>query len=293
MNERTKGILLMALASIGFGVVPILVKFTTFKFSAIISTFLTYLLSMILILPLFFYKKKANEFLEAKPKAKLLAFSLGFFAVIVAWLAFVKAVELIGATVSLTIIQMQPIFVLFLGLIFLKEKVNLSEIFAVILVLVAIPMIGIGKLSFEVTVRGVFLSLVACFSFAICTVIGRYLAKIISPLTILTLRVTSGVILLIPLLFFANLNELLTINLMDFGILLGIVLTGSLVPYLLYYESLKRIKAITGSVIETSAPIVTAAASYSLLHEVLTTTQYMGIAIAIIGIIIISKAREV
>lgn len=292
MDERTKGILLMILASIGFGSYSLIIKFLSPKFSPITLSFAVYLLSFLFILPLFVHTKKVSEFSQASSKVKLLAISVGFFGIILGWLSFIYAIGFIGPTLSTTIVQMQPIFVLLLGWIFLKEKVNRKELFATCLILIAILMMGLGNADFNVTAQGIILSLLSCFSFAICTVLGRYLTQSLSSLTILTIRIISGTILLIPLLLFANVNELFTISFNDFLLLMGIVVTGTLVPYLLYYESLKRIKAILGSLIEVFAPIITAIGSYFLFAEVLALFQYLGILLAIVGVVIITASKE-
>ncbi len=282
----------MLLASLGFGSYSLILKFLSHKFSPITLSFAVYLMSFLFILPLFVHAKKVSEFSKVSPKVKLLAISVGFFGIILGWLSFIYAIGFIGPTLSTTIVQMQPIFVLLLGWIFLKETINKKELFATCLILIAILMMGLGNADFNITVQGILLSLFSCFSFAICTVLGRYLTKSLSSLTILTVRIISGTIFLIPLLLFSNVTELFQISFNDFLLLFGIVVTGTLVPYLFYYESLKRIKAILGSLIEVFAPIITAIGSFILFAEVLALVQYLGILLALVGVVIITISKE-
>lgn len=58
---------------------------------------------------------------------------------------------------------------------------------------------------------------------------------------------------------------------------------------MLYYEGLKRIKAAQASALELSTPFFAALLGFSILAEIVTFMQMLGIASLFVGIYFLSK----
>ena len=74
-----------------------------------------------------------------------------------------------------------------------------------------------------------------------------------------------------------------------YQVLVGLVVC---VGTILYYESMKRIKAAQVSALELSTPFFAVVFAFLILGEVVTVMQISGIVLLVIGVFLISRKEE-
>ena len=72
-------------------------------------------------------------------------------------------------------------------------------------------------------------------------------------------------------------------------ILVGVIVG---VGTILYYESMKRIKAAQVSAMELSTPFFAALLGFLVLHEIVTVMQILGMVLLFVGVCLLSRKEE-
>jgi drug/metabolite transporter (DMT)-like permease len=75
------------------------------------------------------------------------------------------------------------------------------------------------------------------------------------------------------------------------ALLLGVVLVGTIVPFLLLVGSLRHIPATRAGVTAMFEPVAGALVAYAWLGEELSSVQLLGGAIVLVGILLAQSAR--
>ena len=86
-------------------------------------------------------------------------------------------------------------------------------------------------------------------------------------------------------------GSLVSTTLPVWALLLGVVLVGTIVPFLLLLAALRHLSATRAGVTAMFEPVAGALVAYALLGESLTGTQFVGGAIVLAGILLAQTAR--
>ena len=76
------------------------------------------------------------------------------------------------------------------------------------------------------------------------------------------------------------------------ALILWIVVTATVIPYLLTVAAIRELSASTSSVIAMLEPIIAGVIAWWLLNEAFNTTQLIGCAVLLVGIYLADKARS-
>ena len=166
-----KGYLYIAITTILFSSMEIVLKSISNSFSPIQLTFERFFFGGLILLPFAIKSLKSKDISINKEDIKQFLF-LGFMCVVVSMIFYQLAVTHTKASVVAVIFSCNPVFVMLFASIFLKEKIYSHNIVSLILEVIGIIII-INPLSIKLSPIGVTLTLLAAITFALYGVLGK------------------------------------------------------------------------------------------------------------------------
>lgn len=285
MNTKQLGVITILLASIIWALEPILAKLS-FENSDFLHT--SAIRAMVAALTAFVYlmltKKSALHMTRTQFSPLLYIAVVGTLIADFMYFVALSQIPVINAVI---IGHMQPIFIITFGFFFLKsDTLTRFDYLGIALLILSALLVTTrtmeNLLALRFGILGDIIVLVATIAWATSAIVMRkYLTKMNagtitfyrfffpSLVFIAYLGVTSS-------LFIANIYQICI------GLIIGI---GTI----LYYEGLKRLKAVQVSGLELSTPFFAAILAFFLLDETLTIMQIVGVVLLFGGVYLISK----
>lgn len=197
------------------------------------------------------------------------------------------SIERIDLSLYGLLVKIQPIFVIILAYIFLKEKIVLNKIPYMACAILSSFLISYndGIDLTEVKLIGIIAAILTALSFSISTITGKALMqKDITPDQTTIIRFFLGAFLLTPALFFEPLIKTEFLNLQTtLWLFLGIICSAS--AFILYYKSLKHLGAIKATILELLMPIFTVSMGVIFLNETLSILQVAASILLVLSIV--------
>lgn len=284
MNRKYAGVLAVICASVMWAIEPVLAKLSyqnsDFLYTSAIRAFVVTLVALA-----YMAAKKASPRVERK-QLPVLAY-IGIVGTLFADLLYFFSMTKIPVVNVVLIGHMQPVFIILIGFLLLKEeKLARFDYAGIALMMLSALMVSTGTIGNLQSMRfgtlGDVLVLISTISWATAAiavrkyltgmnagVIAFYRFLIASTAFAVYLSATSGIAV-------ANIYQIMV------GVVVG-------VGTILYYEGLKRIKAAQVSALELSAPFFAAVIAFAVLGEILTLLQIAGIMMLFPGIYYLSK----
>jgi len=226
----------------------------------------------------------------------LLFLILGVFAIALQRISYFYAVDLTTATVAAILFYTYPIFVTLSASYFLKEKITSRVLLAIVLTFLGVALVVrvYDTSSLNVNLAGLIFGLLSSLLFALYFMITKKLRNRYGGWTLTLYGDGIGALTLIPVISF-SLPEITKFSLQLWLLIFSIAWIPSLLAYLLYSYALKYVKASKGSVLSVIEPFSAALFSTALIGESLEKPQIIGIALALIGVVLLfqmGKARS-
>jgi drug/metabolite transporter (DMT)-like permease len=303
MNSKKRGPLIVFLASLLWASDgPFRKPLLAGGLGAGFISFLEHIFNSIACLPGLIKNRVQFKTVTAKQWAGLLYIGAGASAL--GALMFVKGAVAMNYnfTVAALLQKLQPIFAIFLAVIFLKEKLQPKFWLLAIPALVGAYLVTFGATSPQVlwqsagkiSILGPCLAIGAAVLWAGGTVVGRSLMQD------LNLQFVNGMRFVFGLFFLSG--YVFIFEHMQFGqmtgffwrnILIIAMLTGFF-ALLLYYYGLKSTKASTATLMELGYPLALTAVNWKFLGITLTVWQIFGAIILLVSVtlIVLSENKE-
>lgn len=209
---------------------------------------------------------------------------------VVADLAYYFSLTRIPVINAVLIGHMQPIFIVLLGFIVLKEdKLTSFDYLGILIMLIAgllvttKTMANLTALRFGTT--GDLFVLLATFAWATTGIVMRKYLRNMNAGVLVFYRFSIGAVVFVAYLLIKSSVRISNIYQVLVGIVVGV---GSI----LYYESLKRIKAAQVSALELCTPFFAAFLGFVVLKEAITIMQLFGIGLLFAGVHFLSRKEE-
>ncbi|MCC9309482.1 EamA family transporter [Kitasatospora sp. RB6PN24] len=203
---------------------------------------------------------------------------------------FLAAYHLPGGVAAL-MGSVQPMIVLLLGAVLLREKVLPQHIASCVLGAAGIALLVLGP---KAGLDGI--GVVAGLLGALCMASGIVLVKRwgrpdgVSLLTFTGWQLTVGGLLLLPIcLGTETLPDHLTWKNIGGFAYLGLI--GALIAYVLWFRGLSRLPALAASFLSFASPLCATVLGYVFLHQSLNAVQLVG-AVAVIAAVVIGQPRQ-
>ena len=228
------------------------------------------------------------------PKNIFFALLSGIF-VVFNWILLFKSFQLASITIGNVSYYLQPIFLIILGILFLKEQVSLMQCGFILLTTCGVILTSDLHLSQIDGGNYLFLGMLAAIGAGLLYSFATLIIKCVdglSPSLLTLMQLTLGAVILLPgidLNHFYHLSHNAWMNVL----LIGVVHTA--LAYILYYHSLKKVNITLIAIISYLDPIVAILSDVVFFNRHLGMLQYLGILLTFIGsyFVITLKGRNV
>ncbi|MDH4210055.1 MAG: DMT family transporter [candidate division WOR-3 bacterium] len=274
-------------ASVMWAIEPVMVKLS-YQTTDVLSTFATRSIFCLITIAAYMLVTGTRFRVEMKYLPKLVYLSIA--ATLFADLMYVYALSKVQVINAVLIGHMQPIFIVLIGFVFLKDdRITKFDYLGILFMIVAGLLVTSRTLNNLVAVRigtvGDLYVLLATISWATTAIVARRYLKGLNAAIIAFYRFFfAGVVFVIYLMFLRG----ITINNI-YQILLGVIIG---VGTVLYYEGIKLIKAAQVSALELSTPLFATVLGFLVLKETITTMQFIGILALLGGIYFLSRKER-
>lgn len=288
MKQKTIGVLAILGASIMWAIDPILARLSYYNSdfvhtTAIRSVFIVLVATIYVIMV-----NKGNFKVNKKQLSALMYIALA--ATIIAQLLYFYAISKTPIVNAVLISHMQPIFIVLMGYIVLKEEtLSKYDYFGIFLMMIAGLLVTTRTLDNLYSLKlGTFedmLILVSAILWATTYIATRKYLKGLNSGVITFYRYIIGGIVICGYVILTSKLKIVNIYQVVIGLVGGI---GAI----LGYEGLKRLKAAQVSALELSTPFFAAILSFFILGEITTLMQIIGIVFLFVGVYFLSKREE-
>ena len=219
---------------------------------------------------------------------------IGFFGITLSNILFFYGVTLTSGINSAILLQIEPIYSLFIGYVFLNERITLKQIIFT-LVIISGTLTVLYKGNFIVN-WGDYLVLFTPICWQITHLQSKKLMakdKNISPLIIATVRTLYGGVLLFIVNYIWGVNQFNRLN--DTKILFIIFfqgIAGFALQYSVWYEAIKRINLSKATALVCVYPIFSIILAWFVLKEIPVINQLIGLGIIMLGIFGLSGIKS-
>lgn len=203
--------------------------------------------------------------------------------IILNWVFLFSAFPKTSISLATIVYHVNPFIIMYLGVLFLHEKLTKSAIFWTVLAFLGlIIIIGLDRTTFSFDgLLGLGLVLFATTIYSISVLITKKIVEI-PPLLIVFVQTLTGTVLMLP---FALLK--LDINGYQWFYLIGLGVFHTALLYFLMYSAIKKIPLNNVAILSFIYPISTVIFDYFFFNHLLTGTQILGgllILLSVLGV---------
>jgi drug/metabolite transporter (DMT)-like permease len=289
VKNKTVGIIAILVASIMWAIEPIFVKLSYQNSDFLQTNTIRAIFALIVAFLYILIRRKPKELKLLKKDYSSIIY-IALVATLFADFMYVYSLSQVPVVNAVIIGHLQPIFIVIFGFFILKsDKLTYYDyigIFLLILSGVFVTTRNIDNLiSFRIGTIGDLFVLSATIAWATTAIVTRKYLRHLNTGVLTFYRFSIASIVLSIFLIVNNRFFIANIYQVAVGIIIGI---GTI----LYYESLRRIKAAQTSALELSTPVFATVLAYFLLSETPTFMQFIGVILLLFGLFFISKREE-
>lgn len=200
-------------------------------------------------------------------------------------------IKLTGSpTLSAMTIATIPIFSIFAGIVFFREKINAVNVLGIILSLGGIVLVAMAKGELgEHFICGVVFLLIAVVSEVCHASITKKLSDRYSSRNIVMYQFLIGSVYLLPLFIFKGLEDFNAETYLSWETwkpVLCLSVLCSSVAFSLWVGTIKKLGVAKSSIFTALIPVASAIIAWMCGHELLNIRQWAGVAICTVGVIL-------
>jgi len=288
MNVKSIGILSVLLASFLWALEPVLAKLSYQNSDFLHTLAVRAILVTLTALVYGGITNKANFKIDRRQLSALVYVAV--VANILGDIAYFFALTQVPVTNAVVIGYMQPIFIVMMGFLFLREdRLSRFDYLGIMVMMMAGFLIATRSsenlLMLRVGTYGDLVVLSATVAWSTTTIAVRKYLREMNAGVVTFYRFLFASLALAAYLVFSS--DLGAVNM--YQVMIGIVVG---VGTLLYVEGLKRNKAAEVSALEMSTPFFAAVLSFLALGELVTQLQIVGMVLLLIGAFFLSRKEE-
>jgi drug/metabolite transporter (DMT)-like permease len=220
-------------------------------------------------------------------------FFLGFFGVICYHFALNYGEQYISAGAASLIITTIPIFIVFLALIFLSEKISFNIILGILFSSLGVIIIILyGSTNIIIEIEYIFSAiavLFAAFLGAIYTVAGKKFLRKYSPLSLTIYAILIGSLGMLPFINKSIFEEVINLSSLGWMAIIFLALFPTVIGYVMWYVALDFKPASELGIYLYLMPMLSTILSFFLLNERITILFIFGGLLIILGLFIVNR----
>lgn len=292
-TDSIKNYILMGFAVLFWGASFVFIKIVYRYVGPITMIFSRLVIATLILMSVYLFNKK-REIVERRDY--LTFFLMGFTEPFLYFIGEGYGMQYVSSTHASVIIATIPVFAMLSAVLFYKEKISRLNMLGVIISFSGI-IIMIGRTIFqeEGSVIGILLMFFAVIAAVANSLLIYRLGNKYSSLTIITMQNLVGAILFLPMFFLLEFNSVdITILNREFWLsILFLAIFPSVLSFLLYISTLKKIGITKTSAFSNAIPIITGIISFILLGNRFSPREVLGITVVIIGLFLTQRSEEV
>ncbi len=239
---------------------------------------------------------KIKDYVEMEARDFFVALGLGVFGFFFYQILTFSALARIPASMNAVLVSTNVVFITLLAGLLLSEKVRAITVFGIALAFAGVIFVTFNRgfvLSKTIDVLGCGFSILAALSFSFYSVLGKRVLMRNDPLTIASLALLSGAILLnILTAFTVGYDEIVSAGTGAFLLMIFLGLTMIGVAYPLWFACLKHIRASQVAIYIYLTPVFAVILSMLILKESFSWLFWLGCAFILGGIIFINIVTQ-
>lgn len=269
-----------------FGTIGIFVKYLTLP-----SGFLVFLrasIGLLFLLPFVFFRRNGNTL--GSIKKNLIPIILSGAALGANWVLLFEAYRYTDVSIATLCYYLAPVFIVGFSPLVLKERLNPQKIIGITVALCGMVLVsGVFSGVESANPTGVILGVLAAVLYATVVFINKRI-KDIDPYDKTACQFAVSLIITLPYSLF---TEQISSDMFNFRSIIlilavGVIHTG--VAYVMYFSSLKDVKAHTAAIFSYIDPILALVLSFLILKETMGVLEAIG-AILVLGGAFLSEIR--
>ena len=285
MNQKAIGVIAILIAAVMWSLEPSLIKFSYTNSDYLHTTAIRAIFIALTALVYIFLTGTGNFKLNKKQFSVLAILAL--VATVFGELIFLYALTKTSIVNVVVLAHMQPVFIVLFGYFVLKiDKLNKIDYAGMALMIIAGMMVTTktfqNLISFNIWTSTDLLVIASTVAWAATAILARkYLHELDAGVVVfyrytIASLVLCAYVIATSKLFIANIYQVIA------GIVVGIGI-------IMYYESIKRIKAAQAGALELSAPFFAAILGYIFFRETITIIQFAGMLLMFVGVYFLSR----
>jgi drug/metabolite transporter (DMT)-like permease len=288
MNSKKTGILAILGASLMWSLEPIFAKLA-YANSDFLQTSAIRAIVVVLTALLYVFITGIRRLKVTKNQFSTIVY-IAIAGTLVGDLLYFFALTKISVLNAVMIGHMQPIFIILIGFFFLKEdKLTKFDYLGIFTMITAGVFVTTKTLENLLMIRlgtvGDIYVLMATVAWATTAIVTR---KYLRELNAGVVTFYRYLIASMVFVFYLSLRSSLVLSNI-YQILVGVIVGAGTI---LYYESMKRLKAAQVSAMELSTPFFAALLGFIILREGVTVMQISGMVLLFVGVCLLSKKEE-
>ena len=210
------------------------------------------------------------------------------------WVFLFKAFEVMSITITITLYNLAPIFVLIIGSLFLKEKMTLTSLLAIVTCFLgSVFIIGIQNFDSltDFVSSGFGWAILSAICFAMTMLIGKGITEL-SAYAMTFVQASIGILMLFP---FMNFTVFIGLSDSNWYYILGTGLIHTGFVYYLFFNSLRKLSTVVISALVFVDPVVAILLDTIILDFQPSILQTIGILLIFGGIVytIVKQEKKV
>jgi len=273
MKDSLRGVILIALAAFFWSVSGVFVRILS-NIDTIVISFYKVFFGFLALFAVWLLLKRKTSLI---PKKERLHIIMAGITVLLINFCFINAVKLSTISTAVLLFYTAPVFLIILGIIFLKEKIRKISIFSLLISLIGVLLISGTKLN-NLFSAGIIFGVVGGFVFSLQLLLGKILSKKYSGFMSSLWMNFIATIFLIPFFTLVSLQQMFTL------MIYGIISSG--IAIACYFEGAKYVKAQVVGILILLDPIFATIWSVFLFNEPLTLMGIFGGTLILAAIVI-------
>lgn len=295
-KQQNLGILFALLGSLLFSTKAIFVKLS---YQHEIDSVSLLLLRMIFALPFYLFMimrelgSKWNQWMVIKKKYWLALVGSALMGYYLSSLLDFLGLQYIGASVERLILFIYPTFIAIITFFVFKEKITFLQIGALALSYIGLLFVfghNLRDISLDSEFwKGAFLILGCALTFAVFLVMNQWLIPKFGATSFTSISMTVACLLvIIHFLSSQKISGLFSYDPIVYVYALSMATVATVIPSYIVNYAIQRIGATKSAILASVGPISTISLAYLLLGERLLPAQFVGAALVIVGVTVVS-----
>jgi len=289
MNQKLSGVFIVLAAAVMWAIEPVVAKLAYQQQSGVILTSMIRAIGVFFVALSYLLLRRPKSFKVPRSDFTILLY-IAIVGTVFADGLYLYSLTMIPVVNAVILGHLQPLFVLLFGVVLVtSDRLNKNDYLGIIILMIAAVFVTTqtvdNALSLQFGSIGDILVLCATVAWASTAVVMRkYLTGLHAGLITFYRFGIASIVFSIYLLF--NSDGFFSLYSLLIGFVVGI---GTV----LYYEGLKRLKAVQVSALELTAPFFAAVIGFVILGEQVTLFQFMGMVLVLIGVWFIARHEQV